>query len=94
MPSHSWVLPTILKNAGIDFLHVGCNPGSASPNVPPLFWWQGPDGSRLLTFYWAQYYGSGILPPKDWPHKTWLAVIHTHENTGAPSPKEVAALLQ
>ncbi len=93
VPSHSRVLPTVLKNAGIDFLHIGCNPGSASPEVPTLFWWQGPDGSRLLTFYWAEYYGSGILPPKDWPHKTWLAMIHTHENSGAPSPEEVAELL-
>jgi len=94
VPSHSWILPTVLKNAGVDFLHLGCNPGSASPDVPNLFWWQGPDGSKLLTLYWAEYYGSGILPPEDWPFKTWLAMIHTHENTGAPSPKEVAKLLK
>ncbi|AOW10778.1 glycoside hydrolase family 38 C-terminal domain-containing protein [Flavobacterium gilvum] len=94
VPEHSWVIPTLLKNAGVDILHIGCNPGSTSPDVPTLFWWQGPDGSKLLTFYWAQYYGSGILPPKNWPHKTWLAMIHTHENTGAPDPKEVAALLK
>ena len=94
VPSHSRVLPTVLKNAGIDFLHIGCNPGSTSPDVPILFWWQGPDGVRLLTFYWAEYYGSGILPPKNWPHKTWLAMIHTHENSGAPTPDEVAELLK
>jgi len=94
VPEHSWVIPTLLKNAGVDILHIGCNPGSASPDVPTLFWWQGPDGSKLLTFYWAKYYGSGILPPKDWPHKTWLAMIHTHENTGAPDPKDVAALIK
>ncbi len=94
VPSHSRILPTVLKNAGVDFLHLGCNPGSASPEVPRLFWWQGPDGARLLTFYWSEYYGSGILPPEDWPHKTWLAMIHTHENTGAPAPEEVAELLK
>lgn len=94
VPSHSYVLPTLLKNAGVDFIHFGCNPGSTAPDVPVLFWWQGPDGSKLLSFYWAEYYGSGIMPPKDWPHKTWLAMIHTHENTGAPSPEEVAELLK
>jgi len=94
VPSHSRILPTLLKNAGVDILHLGCNPGSTAPAVPPLFWWQGPDGSRLLTFYWAEYYGSGILPPEDWKHKTWLAMIHTHENTGAPSPEEVEDLLK
>ncbi|NML40372.1 hypothetical protein HHL17_24460 [Chitinophaga sp. G-6-1-13] len=94
VPEHSWVIPTLLKNAGVDIIHIGCNPGSASPDVPTLFWWQGPDGSKLLTFYWAKYYGSGILPPTDWPHKTWLAMIHTHENTGAPDPRDVAALIK
>lgn len=94
VPSHSWVLPTLLTHAGVDILHLGCNPGSASPDVPVLFWWEGPDGSRLMTFYWAQYYGSDVLPPPGWKHKTWLAMIHTHENTGAPSPEEVAAVLK
>ncbi len=94
VPSHSHVLPTLLKNAGVDILHIGCNPGSASPDIPTLFWWEGPDGSRLLTFNWAEYYGSGIMPPVDWKHKTWLAMIHTHENTGAPTPEEVAELLR
>ncbi|MDO6432192.1 glycoside hydrolase family 38 C-terminal domain-containing protein [Flavitalea sp. BT771] len=94
VPEHSWVIPTLLKNAGVDVLHIGCNPGSASPAVPTLFWWQGPDSSRLLTFYWDKYYGSGILPPKDWPYKTWLAMIMTHENTGAPDPELVAGLIK
>lgn len=94
VPSHSRVIPTLLKNAGVDILHIGCNPGSISPDVPPLFWWQGPDGSKLLTFYWAEYYGSGILPPKNWNHKTWMAMMFTHENSGAPTPEEVAKVLK
>jgi len=94
VPSHARVLPTILSNAGVDILHIGCNPGSIAPKLPPLFWWQGPDGSKLLTFYWAEYYGSGILPPEDWPHKTWLAMIFTHENSGAPTPAEVEKTLE
>ncbi len=94
VPSHSWILPTLLTNAGIKILHLGCNPGSASPDVPPLFWWEGPDGSRLLTFYWAEYYGSGLIPPENWKYSTWLAMIHTHENTGSPRPEEVAALMK
>ena len=94
VPSHSWVLPTLLTQAGVKILHIGCNPGSASPDVPTLFWWEGPDGSRLLTFNWAEYYGSGVLPPEGWKYKTWLAMIHTHENTGAPAPEEVTAVLE
>lgn len=93
VPSHSWILPTLLKNAGVDFLHLGCNAASSSPLVPPLFWWQGPDGSRLLTMYTAEGYGTGLIPPRGWPHKTWLALIHTGDNHGPPTPEEVKAVL-
>ncbi|MEN6336509.1 MAG: hypothetical protein ABFE01_19820, partial [Phycisphaerales bacterium] len=77
VPSHSWILPTLLRHAGIDFLHLGCNSASSSPDVPPLFWWEGPDGSRLLTMYSASGYGTGPVPPADWPYRTWLVVQHT-----------------
>jgi hypothetical protein len=93
VPCHSWILPTLLKNAGVDFLHLGCNAASSSPLVPPLFWWQGPDGSRLLTMYTAEGYGTGLIPPRNWPHKTWLALIHTGDNHGPPTPEEVKAVL-
>jgi len=93
VPSHAWALPTILKHAGVDFLHLGCNSASASPEVPLLFWWEGPDGSRLLTMYEASGYGSRLQPPDGWPHKTWLALIHTGDNHGPPAPGTVQKLL-
>jgi len=93
VPCHSWILPTLLKHAGIDFLHLGCNSASSSPEVPPLFWWEGPDGSRLLTMYSAGGYGTGLVPPKDWPYRTWLALQHTGDNHGPPTPEEVKKLL-
>ncbi len=93
VPCHSWILPTLLKHAGIDFLHLGCNSASSSPEVPPLFWWEGPDGSRLLTMYSAGGYGTGLVPPQDWPYHTWLALQHTGDNHGPPTPAEVQKLL-
>jgi alpha-mannosidase len=63
VPSHSWILPTILSNAGIKFLHIGCNPASRSPEVPLLFWWEGPDQSRLMTMYFGPSYGTSPAPP-------------------------------
>ena len=92
VPSHTWVLPTVLKQAGVDFMHIGCNAASGSPDVPVLFWWEGPDGSRLLTMYSANY-GTGLVPPTDWPHKTWLALIHTGDNHGPPTAAEIKRLL-
>ncbi len=94
VPCHSWVMPTLLKHAGVDFLHLGCNAASSSPQVPRLFWWEGPDGSRLLTMYTAESYGTGLVPPKDWPYKTWLALTHTGDNHGPPTPAEVKKLLE
>ncbi len=93
VPCHSWMLPTLLRRAGVDFLHLGCNAASSSPRVPLLFWWEGPDGSRLLTMYSAAGYGTGLLPPADWPYGTWLALIQTGDNHGPPRPEEVRSLL-
>lgn len=88
VPSHSWIVPTLLNNAGVKFLHIGCNPASMSPKVPLLFWWEGPDKSKLMTFYFGEYYGTSPAPPKDWAHKTWLAIIQTNDNSGAQTYEE------
>ncbi len=93
VPCHSWIMPTLLRHAGIEFLHLGCNAASRSPQVPLLFWWEGPDGSRLLTMYAAEGYGTGLMPPENWPYRTWLALIHTGDNHGPPKPEEVSQLL-
>lgn len=88
VPSHSWILPTTLVNSGVNFLHIGCNPGSRAPELPLLFWWEGPDESRLMTMYFEPYYGTSPAPPDDWPFKTWLALVHSNDNTGAPTFEE------
>ncbi len=89
VPCHSWFLPTLLNNAGVKILHLGCNAASSSPEVPLIFWWQGPDGSKLMTMYWGKYYGTSLVPPEEWKFKTWLAIVHTNDNQGPPSPEEV-----
>ena len=88
VPSYSKLTPTLLKNAGVNFLHLGCNPGSAPPEVPFLFLWEGPDASRLLTMYSAKY-GNTLFPPDDWKYKTWIAMMMRSDNKPPPSPEEV-----
>ncbi|SMC78535.1 glycoside hydrolase family 38 N-terminal domain-containing protein [Pedobacter nyackensis] len=92
VPSHSWVLPTLLNHAGIKFLQLGCNPASQYPRFPELFWWQGADGSKILCNYTALY-GSDIKPTKDWPSKNYLAMQMTGDNHGPPSEKDIDKLL-
>jgi alpha-mannosidase len=89
VPSHSWIMPTLLHHAGIKFLHIGVNPASQYPRVPQLFWWQGADGSKVLCSYTIDY-GSSFLPPADWPCKNYLSMIMAGDNHGPPSPEDVA----
>lgn len=91
VPSHSWVLPILLNHAGIKFLHLGDNSASQYPRVPSLFWWEGPDGSRILCNYNASY-GSSIIPPADWPLKNYLSMVMAGDNIGPPGPADVEKL--
>jgi hypothetical protein len=108
VPSHDRVLATVLSQAGVKFMHIGCNWPSGYVKYPPLFWWEGPDGSRVLTISSPIYgtstalngwftksdpgIGMNLLPPPDWPYKTWVAIIVTPDNSGPPSPADIKAL--
>ena len=91
VPEHCWVMPTLLAQAGVKFLQIGCNDACQYPRFPSLFWWEGPDGSRVLCNYTARY-GSPFAPPADWPSKNYLAMIMTGDNAGPPSVAEVEEL--
>jgi len=92
VPCHSWELPTLLSHAGIRFLQLGCNPASQYPRFPELFWWEGPDGSKILCQYTALY-GSDLRPTENWPCKNYLAMQMTGDNHGPPSEKDIENLL-
>jgi alpha-mannosidase len=51
---HAAGLPTILKHAGYKY-YVFMRPQEHEMALPNLFWWEGPDGSRILTY---RIYGS------------------------------------
>ncbi|SMO72123.1 glycoside hydrolase family 38 N-terminal domain-containing protein [Solitalea koreensis] len=89
VPGQSWIIPTLLTRAGIKFYHMGGPVVNKTFGLPPFFWWEGPDGSRLLTLY-NNGYGSSPLPPANWPFKTWVYVSMTGDNQGPPSPETVA----
>jgi hypothetical protein len=61
VPSAIWSLPTVLALSGVKYFAHGVNPiygrGPFYPrtNVKPLFWWQGPDGSQVLTWLAGGY---------------------------------------
>jgi hypothetical protein len=92
VPEHSWVLPTLLKHAGVKLIQIGCNDASAYCHLPPICWWEGPDGSRVLLQYTIDY-GSGPLPPSNWPLKSYLAMIMRGDNEPPPSADEVRSVI-
>ncbi len=93
VPCHSWVWPTVLAHAGVKFLQIGSNGASGHLRLPHLFWWEGPDGARILCNYTPDY-GSSMVAPTGWPSKNYLAMIMTGDNQGPPSLAEVENLRQ
>lgn len=91
VPGHGLMLPELLDQAGIRFLHLGCNEFATPPQVPTLFFWESPAGGRVLTMYSKGGYGTSLLPPEDWPFPVWMALMHTHDNCG---PQSAEIILQ
>jgi alpha-mannosidase len=55
---HAATLPQILRGAGLDS-YVFLRPGPHERELPgPVFWWHGPDGSRVLAYRIPHEYGS------------------------------------
>jgi alpha-mannosidase len=88
VPGQTWLFPTLFKHAGMKFYHMGGPLVNLPFNLPPAFWWEGPDGSRLLTLY-NNGYGSAPMPHKGWNHKTWVHINMTGDNQGPPSPEQL-----
>lgn len=88
VPGQSWLVPTLFTHAGIKFLALGGPLVNKTLGLPPIFWWEGPDGSRLLTVYFNNY-STTPMPPKNWGHKTWIYINMTGDNQGPPSPEAV-----
>ena len=87
-PGQPWIFPTILHQAGIDFYHMGVNDATTPATTPLLFWWEGPDGSRLLTLK-TNTYGTPPNPPRGWPFPVWIYIHMTYDNQGPPAPQTV-----
>jgi alpha-mannosidase len=71
---HAAGLPSILKHAGYD-AYVFMRPresdreGEGLPPLPLLFWWEGADGSRILTLrIWKEYDGKAKAIPEASEH--------------------------
>ena len=67
VPSYTWSYPSILANAGIKYLIAGCDQ-TRGPILDEShllekspFWWEGPDGKKVLMWYSDSYGQVGVL---------------------------------
>ncbi|WP_243076634.1 DUF5054 domain-containing protein [Microbacterium sp. SS28] len=92
VPGHTIGIVPLLAEAGIEYLHLGVNAGSAVPDVPEFFVWRAPDGSEVVVNYAGSYgateLGLAIVPGGD----SALHLAHTGDNHGPPAADEIEAL--
>lgn len=59
LPGLAWVVPQLLKQAGVSFLACGINEIYGGyvlqQNLPKVFYWEGSDGSKVLTYLTEAY---------------------------------------
>lgn len=85
VPGHTLALVPHLAKAGVHFLHLGVNGGSALPDVPPLFVWRAPTGEEIVVQYDASYGSSEPIEPLE----DLLVIENSADNSGPPSVQEV-----
>jgi alpha-mannosidase len=105
---HPWTMPQILRQAGIRSYYF-CRGGSGRPGHkggPPLFWWEGPDGSKVLAFDEAaldSWYIGSVTDNKvrklaDFAEKTgakdYLMVYGVGNHGGGPTRENIEAAIK
>lgn len=86
VPGHTRGIVPLLQRAGVRLLHIGVNGASMPPDVPPVFVWQAPDGSRIIVMCQAEYGGITRISGTD----EALAIIFTGDNHGPQTAAQVA----
>ena len=88
VPSAVGSLPTVLANAGIKYFIEGVN-GDRAPyathGLPNLFYWEGPDGSRVLSHIAGGYgMAGGLLSSFDQARERLPGFLASQEKAGYP----------
>lgn len=90
VPGHTRSMVPILTEAGIRFLHIGVNPASTPPAVPPVFRWRAPGGEEVVVMYHRGYGDLMLVPGMD----EAICFAHTNDNLGPQKPEEVEAIFR
>ena len=62
---YNWQLPQIYKRSGIDYFVTQKMSWNDTNQLPlKLFWWESPDGSKILTYFPHRYDNGGLNPDR------------------------------
>lgn len=82
VPGHTIGMVPMMKKAGIEFLHIGVNPATPLPEVPPLFKWRSNE-DEITVMYQEDY---GVNAEFD---DFAICFGHTLDNCGPQSTEEI-----
>ena len=85
VPGHTRSIISVLAHEGVKFLHIGVNPASTPPDVPPLCTWQNPNGEKIILMYQMDYGSLMHLPNKH----VAVSVNFTGDNHGPHSLEQI-----
>ncbi len=92
---HALTIPTILSRGAVSRYYM-CRGGVAEK--PPVFWWQGPDGSRILVNLEVTWYNDHISPHnvqgllafcEKTGLKDWMLVYGVGDHGGGPTRRDI-----
>ena len=107
---HANTIPGVLAQGGVKFYYACRTGGGHEHDIvgderPPLFWWQGPDGSRVLVNRETTWYNSYVnigeniaAPAVDFWRETgltdWLNIYGIGNHGGGPTRAEIDYLIE
>jgi len=95
---HAATIPTYLARGGVTRYYC-CRAGTHGPERPPVFWWQAPDGSRVLVNREIRWYlgtlgpdiGSGMIEfARETGLQGWMRVYGVGDHGGGPTRRDIA----
>ena len=95
---HAATVPTYLVRGGVKYLYLH-RPGVHTASKPGAFWWEGPDGSRVLVRNDMETGYSGMITPDLIPHffefvkltggRDYMFVYGVGDHGGGPSRRDI-----
>lgn len=87
VPGHTIGMVPLMKKHGLEFLHLGVNPATPIPQVPPVFQWKNGE-DEIVVMYQGDY---GELEEFE---EFVLCFAHTHDNQGPQSAQEIIQIYE